>query len=241
MIEKSTAIILHQVKFTDTGVIVQAFTGRFGRLSLLIKGVRNRKAGKHNVYLQPLSIIEVVFYYRQTRSVQSVKEFSVAYAPGDIHVNIIKSSMAIFLSEFLNSVLREETPQEELFGFIKDSIMYFDSRKEGYSNFHIAFLCALCSYIGIEPGQRMNEEDIFFDLLNGKFMPLRPSHSLFLEKNTSEILALFFNTSWDDMNKIPLTGAARNDVLEALVKYYSTHLPGLKKIKSIDILREVFS
>jgi hypothetical protein len=32
----------------------------------------------------------------------------------------------------------------------------------------------------------------------------------------------------------------RNDVLETLVRFYSLHLPGLKKIKSLDVLKEVF-
>jgi DNA repair protein RecO (recombination protein O) len=51
----------------------------------------------------------------------------------------------------------------------------------------------------------------------------------------------FFVASYDSINKISLTGNIRNDVLETLVRYYSLHLPGLKKIKSLDILKEVFS
>jgi len=42
------------------------------------------------------------------------------------------------------------------------------------------------------------------------------------------------------VNRIVLNGSLRNDVLDVLVRYYSLHLPGLKKVKSLDVLKEVF-
>jgi hypothetical protein len=33
----------------------------------------------------------------------------------------------------------------------------------------------------------------------------------------------------------------RNEILETIVKYYSLHLPGLKKINSLEVLKAVFS
>lgn len=241
MIEKTQAIVLHQLKHTDTGVVVHVFTRKFGRLSLLVKGMRNRKAGRHMGYLQPLTVLDLVIYYKQSRGMHPVKEFTIAYAPSDIHNNVRKSTTAIFLGEVLNAVLKEETPQEELFDFIKDSIIYFDSRTEGYLNYHIAFLCGLCSWLGIEPGQSGGDDEIYFDLINGCFRRMPPSHASYTDKNISVILARFFSSSWDDMNTIPLTGSSRNEVLETIIRYYSIHLPSLKKIKSLEILKEVFS
>ena len=241
VIEKTPGIVLHQIKHTDTGVVVHVFTRNFGRLSLLIKGMRNKKAGRHMSYLQPLTVLDLVFYYRQSRGMHHVKEFSVSYAPSDIHNNVRKSTTAIFLGEVLNAVLREETPQEELFGFIKDSIVYFDSRGEGYLNYHIAFLCGLCSWLGIEPGQKGGDDEVYFDLINGCFRSIPPSHASYADKEISGILARFFSSSWDEMNTIPLTGSSRNEVLETLIRYYSIHLPSLKKIRSLGILKEVFS
>ena len=240
MLEKSPGIILHQIKHTDSGLVFQVFTSSFGKQSMLIKGMRNKKAGRHNVYLQPLTVVDIVFYYRQTRSLQTVKELTVSYAPPDIIGNIRKSTTAIFLGEFLNAVLKEETPQEELYEFIKNSIVYFDSLKEGYLNFHIAFLCGLCSWLGIEPGKRFSKDEVYFDLVNGCFRQVPPSHAIYSDPEISEILAAFFSSSWDEMNTIALTGTIRNSVLETLIRYYSTHLPSTRKIKSLGVLKEVF-
>jgi DNA repair protein RecO (recombination protein O) len=240
MIEKTGAIVLHQVKYTDTGIILQVYTKKYGRLSFLIKGMRNKKAGKHNIYFQPLSILDLVIYYKESRGLQVLKEFSVSYSPADIHTNIRKSCIAIFLGEVLTSVLREESPQPDLFDFLNDSIIYLDECRTSFTNFHLAFLSALSSFLGFEPGKREDKDHAFFDMLNGTFVTLPPVHGNWADTETSETLARIFSTSWDEIDNINLSGSKRNEILETLLRYYSLHLPGLKKINSLDILKEVF-
>ena len=77
-------------------------------------------------------------------------------------------------------------------------------------------------------------------MLNGKFVPIPPVHGNYASTEISNILADFFTASYDTISNITLTGIQRNEVLETLVKYYSLHLPGLKKIKSLEVLKEVF-
>lgn len=240
MTEKTRGIVLHQIKYTDSGTVVWLYTRNFGRQSFMIKGIRNRKSGKHNVFFQPMSILDMVIYYKESRGMQTLKEFSVSYAPSDIYFNVKKSSVAIFLGEVLASVLREESPNEELFDFIEKSIIYFDSCKEGYSNFHIAFLAGLSSYLGFEPGPRKSGAEHYFDMLNGVFVILPPDHGNYANEEISEVLAAFFASSYENVNRIVLTGSVRNEVLDVLVRYYSLHLPGLKKVRSLDVLKEVF-
>jgi DNA repair protein RecO (recombination protein O) len=241
MIEKTGAIILHQLKYTDTGIIVQVYTRKFGRLSFIIKSMRNKKDRKQNVHFQPLSILDLIIYYKESRGMQVLKEFSVSYMPASIQSNIKKSCIAIFLGEVLSSVLKEESPHEELFDFINDSIIYFDECQDRYLNFHIAFLTGLSSFLGFEPRKKENEEPAFFDMINGIFVQIPPVHGNYAAADISEILAKFFVTSWDAVDNISLSGLKRNEVLENLLRYYSLHLPGLKRINSLEILKEVFS
>jgi DNA repair protein RecO (recombination protein O) len=240
MLEKTKGIILNQIKYTDSGIVARLYTRNFGRQSFLVRGMRNKKAGKHNILFQPMFILDLVMNYKASREMQVLKEFSVAYTPYDIHSNIRKSCVAIFLGEVLASVLKEESPHEEMFDYIEESIKYFDSCKEGYANFHIAFLTGLSSFLGFEPGLRTNPDDSFFDMKNGIFVPIPPLNGIYANKEVSDILAEFFVSSYDTINNITLTGKMRNEVLDTLVRYYSLHLPGLKKIKSLEVLKEVF-
>ena len=170
-----------------------------------------------------------------------LKEFSVSYSPYEIYSDIKKSSVAIFLGEVLTSVLREESSHEEMYDYIEKSIIFFDRCREDYANFHIAFLAGLSSFLGFEPGIRENENDSFFDMTNGIFVPLPPVHGNYANPDVSGILAQVFLASYESISKITLNGAMRNEVLDTIVKYYSMHLPGLKKINSLQVLKEVFS
>ena len=132
---------------------------------------------------------------------RSLKEFSVSYAPYDIYSNIKKSCVAIFLGEVLTSVLKEESPHEDMFDFIEESIIYFDKCKEGYANFHIAFLAGLSSFLGFEPAVRTNQDDAFFDMKNGIFVPIPPVHGNYANDEISDILADFFASSYDTVRQ----------------------------------------
>lgn len=241
MLEKTRGIILSQIKYSDSGIVARLYTRKFGTQSFLIKGMRNKKNGKHNILFQPLFILELEMSYKSNREMQVLKEFSVSFTPYDIHSNIMKSSVALFLGEVLTSVLKEESPHEEMFDFIEESIIYFEGCKEGYANFHIAFLAGLSSYLGFEPGVKQNINDTYFDMLNGLFVQTPPVHGNYANPEISTLLAEFFISSYDNISAISLTGAQRNELLETLVRYYSLHLPGLRRIKSLEVLKDVFS
>ena len=241
MLEKTKAIVLNQIKYTDSGIVSRMYTRKFGRQSFLIRGMRNKKAGKHNIQFQPMFILDLELNYKPNREMQVLKEYSVSFTPYNIHSDIKKSSVAIFLGEVLTSVLKEESPHEEMFDFIEDSIIYFDDSREGFANFHIAFLAGLSSFLGFEPAIRMNSGDSYFDMTNGMFVPVPPVHGNYASPEISNLLAQFFKASYENISTISLTGTLRNEVLDTLVKYYSLHLPGLKKIKSLEVLKDVFS
>ena len=241
MIEKTRGIILNQIKYSDSGIIARLYTRKFGRQSFLIRGMRSRKSGKHNIMFQPMFILDLEISYKESREMNVLKEFSVSYSPYGIYSEIKTSSVAIFLGEVLTSVLREESSNEEMFDYIEKSIIYFDSCREGYANFHIAFLAGLSSFLGFEPGTRKDANDSFFDMTNGTFVPVPPVNGNYATPDVSDILAQVFLASFDSIRNITLKGAMRNEVLDTLLRYYSLHLAGLKKINSLEVLKEVFS
>jgi len=241
MLVKSNGVVLQQIRYSDSAIVVQAYTREMGRQSFMVKGLRSKKSGRHSALFQPLFMLDMVFYFKISGTVHLLKEFSVKYLPANIYSDVKKSCIALFLGEVLTSVLREEAPDYGLYGFIEDSVKYLDNSGSDFSNFHLSFLISLSSYLGFEPGIRTNPSDKYFDLLNGKFIPGIPAHQDFAGREISEILAMIYSTSYEGAAKIPLTGKMRNEVLETILRYYSIHLPGLKRIKSLEVLKEIFN
>jgi DNA repair protein RecO (recombination protein O) len=240
MLEKTKGVVLHQIKYTDSGIVAQLYTRKFGRQSFLIHGMRKKKSGRQNILFQPLSILDLEISYKESREMNVLKETAVSYSPHTLYSDVRKSCVAIFLGEVLTSVLREESAHEELFDYIEASVIYFDKSNENFSNFHIAFLAGLSSYLGFEPGMRRDPDDSFFDLVNGVFVRIPPLHGTYANEGISDILARVFNSSFGSVGEIPLTGQVRNEVLDTLIRYYSLHLSGLRKINSLNVLKEVF-
>jgi len=240
MLLKTKCIILHHTRYSDSGLILQAFTREAGRLSFMVKGMRSKGSGKHNVLFQTMSMLEVILYYKESGSIQLLKEFSVSYIPSGIFTDIRKSSIAVFIGEVLSQVLKEETQNYELYDHLENSLKYLSESSAGFSNFHIAFLIGLSSYLGFEPGKRTSPEKKFFDLVDGRFVTMPPAHGNYANEEISGILAGFFSASYGSMSSIPLTGSLRNEILETIIKYYSIHLPLFRKIKSLQVLKEIF-
>jgi DNA repair protein RecO (recombination protein O) len=77
--------------------------------------------------------------------------------------------------------------------------------------------------------------------MDGKFSVFPPVHGNYANELISDILAGFFSATYDSTSSIPLTGTLRNEVLETIIKYYSIHLPVLKKINSLQVFKEIFN
>ena len=240
MFEKTKCITLNSVKYSDTSIIVRLYSREYGRISLMVKGANSRKKGKQSIMFQPFFILDIEIYYKTSRELQIMKESTVAFAPHNIYSDVKKSCVAMFLGEVLTSILKEESPNVELFDFIEESVKYYDQSSDGFVNFHLAFLAGLSSFLGFEPSKKKNDNQIFFDMKNGRFSEMPPVHGYYSGMENSAILARIFASSFDSVKNIALTGKQRNEILDDLLHYYNLHLTGLTSVKSLEVMKEVF-
>ena len=64
---------------------------------------------------------------------------------------VAKSTIAMFVTEFLNKVLKEEASSPVLFGFLIDSVLFLEEARTDSENFHLAFLLKLSFFLGFGP------------------------------------------------------------------------------------------
>ena len=73
MIESTDAIVLRAIKYGDTSKIVTLYTRRFGKVAVIAKGARSAKS-KFGSALEPMSLIQAVFYRKENREVQLLSQ-----------------------------------------------------------------------------------------------------------------------------------------------------------------------
>ena len=240
MIQKSRAIVLHQLKYSETSVITTLYTETFGRQSYLINGIRSSKSKQKTGLLQPLFLLEIDAYHKQGRDLQRMKEFKMCHVFQTIPFDISKSTMAMFLAELLNKVLHSEERDVNLFDFIFDSIHYFDTIKEGASNFHLWFLVQLLGYLGFKLHNNYMLPQSWFDMKTGSFVQYRPSYPKTPDLEESKKIAELIGLNADDFHQYAITGNQRARLLEILIEYYTLHIDGMGNINSLKVLQEIF-
>lgn len=241
MIAKTTGIVLHTLRYKESSLIVHAYTEHFGRISLLAKGVRNEKKPGHASLLQPLRIVSMEMYYKPSREIQILKEFASLVPNQIFSFDPIKGAVSLFISELLYKVLREEEPNEPLFRFLNQSILQLNQLQKGIANYHLYFAVHLTKYLGFFPSGNFDEQHCFFDGTSGKFVQQLKASVNAMPQEESAVLALLMNISPQSLENVCLNGAQRSQFLDEIIKFYQIHLEGMGKIRSIDVLREVFS
>lgn len=242
MLETTQGIVLHYNRYNDDSAIVDIYTLSRGSVSFLVRDRRHqRKNSIHATLLRPLNIVELVFEFRPSASLHKIQELHIAHCYTSLPYDPIKETVALFLSEFLHNVLRNEVKNENLFHYILYSFQWFDTTSEGLANFHVTFLTRLTYYLGFWPNIDKKNKLPFFDLKDSIATDTEPSHNFFLKGKEVAMMPKLLRMNVRNMHRFLLTRKQRNRMLDVLTLYYRLHVPEFRDLRSLAVLREVLA
>ena len=241
MYQKTIGIVLHTLKYNDTSNIVDVYTEQNGRTSFLVRIPRSRKSGVRSVLFQPLALVELEADIRPTSNLHRIREAKALFPFRSLPYHPYKSSIAMFLAEFLYRALREEAPNEPLFAYLLHSIRWLDECEDRpFSNFHLVFLMRLSRFLGLYPNVEGYTTGCYFDMLNACFTPALPQSGAFLNPDEAARIRLLFRMNYETMHLFALSRTERNRCLTVINDYYRLHLPDFPVLRSLEVLKELF-
>jgi len=242
MLHSIKGIVLKTFKYSESSVVAKIYTNQFGIQSYMINGVRTSSKSKHKAgLLQPLTLLDMVVYYRKNRSMQRIKEMKPTKTFTSIPFDIGKSSLALFVTELLYSTLKEEEENKRQFDFISEFVQNLDNTTESIANLHLYFLLQLSGFLGFYPFSNYDKEERnIFDLQEGSFYSNRPMHPYYLQEPLSKHLTSLLNSPLEELHLIKVHKGHRKELLTALLQFYTLHIEGFRPLKSVKILQEVF-
>lgn len=239
MIISTKGIVISKIKFKDNDLIVKCYTSSSGILSFLVKGALNSKKGKFKpAYFQPLTMLKMEIDFKENRGLHYIKGVSISNNYVSLPTVIFKSTVAIFLSEVLTMVLKEEEANNDLFTFIETALLMFD-RIDSVPYFHHQFLMALTRYIGFSPDSS-NSEYPFFNLQSGRY-EISDSGRYSISGDKLRLFKTTLGMEFDKEKRELLTSSQKQELLEMILLYFKLHLEGFKSPKSLSILNQVFN
>lgn len=239
MLHKTRGIVFKTTDYSESSVVVQIFTEKFGLQSYLINGVKKPKAKISRNMLQPLHLVDMVVYHKPAGNIQRIAEMKNSPVLLSIPYDIIKSCIAMFLNEVLYKAVKQQTPDENSFDFIFHAIEWLDNATDGLANFHLVFLMQLTRYLGFYPHSENAANASYFDMKNGVFSNYRPDSLSYLSPPHTQNFIALLQSSFASLEHIKLKNDERRYLISKLLEYYALHIEGFGHIKSHEVLEEV--
>lgn len=239
-IEKIQGIVIDVVRHTDRNNVITLYTRTRGRISFISPAGSGKNGRMRNARLMPMSVVESDVNFRQNRDLQVLGTVTPYTVWRSIYFNPVKTSIILFLSEFLNRYLRETSPDTATWDFIYSAIRILDSIETGLSNFHIWFLISFLDFAGIAPDMSDYDDGDWLDMRSGITMTEAPLHRDTLDQKETAFLNILSRISIENMSHFRFNGKERRILLEKILYYYSIHFPGMANMRSLDVLSNVF-
>lgn len=208
-------IVLSTTRFGESRLVVHTLSRDLGRKGLIVSVGKKTPA---SLFL-PLNILEADVTENPKSDLWAAKGLSAVAPLSGIRGDIRKNTMTLFLSEVLFRALREGAVEEGLYDWCLGSIFTLDSLENDWSNFPIRFLLELSTTLGFSPS--------FDDIA-----PFAGDNITSIEK--------FLKASFEESMLVPLTGEKRSEILFSLLRYIEFHTELPLKVRSLDVLREIY-
>jgi DNA repair protein RecO (recombination protein O) len=240
MIEKTRAIALHCIRYSETSVIAHLYTETTGRVSLMVKGALKPRSKFRAVYFEPFSLLEVELNRASGSSLRTPKELRLSPVLTGLRTDVRKTTLSLFLSELVYRCVREEQSDPALFHFLFQSVQILNVLPDGLPVFHLWFGFKLAGRLGFDPMQNYTLTTCYFNIHTGRFEDRVPVHNEYLGEEDSKWLAKLLVAAPEELKNCIPPSIIRNKLLDAMLLFFRRHHEGMKSLNSLAVLRELF-
>ena len=219
-------IIIGTTKVGEKSLVLHTLSAEYGRRSFIVS---ISKSSSMALYL-PLNILSGEVSDNHLSDLWRVSGLRAEYSLSGLRGDVRKNTMTMFLSEVLFRCLRDGEYSPDLYDWCRQSILTLDAlgipndpddnTGDGVANFHLLWLLDLCGVLGFSP----RLEDL---------MP-------FADERLEDIRALL-TLDRSSALLLPLSGSRRSDIAAILLEYLGYHLDTRLNIRSLSVLRELYS
>ncbi len=235
--EKSTAIILRLVEFSETSLVVTMLTRDFGKLTAMAKGAR-RKKSPFEGGLDLLAICRIVFLHKSSGAMDLLTEAKLERRFRSAGKDLDRLYSGYYVAELLNKMTDDADPHPELFELAKQTLISLDDQTTPVFGCLLRFEMRMLTLLGHQPMVdrcvRCGEKDsktknrIYFGLLDGGLLcdQCRPGKTNVLSV-TRESVQFIDQLARSDASQhsIELEQKQKSEVRQ-LMNRYITHLLG---------------
>ena len=230
MIVHSPAVVLRRFSYSDTSIIARCFTQEMGKISFMVRGAK-RKKSPQTAFYEPMSHLDLVFYYNERRDMQTVSKASFATTYKNINGDLKRIAYGMAVVELTEKTIIDHDPHSDLFIVLLNILHAIDTRAEQLNLVYWYYQIKLLTLLGFKP-----------DLDNREFAGLvLPDPTT--GPNSAQILSFLISGSLSDtgfqskLNKLSVSSKDRKVISQYINTCLYYHFDGLKELKSLGVLK----
>ncbi len=246
---KTRALVLQNIRWSDTSKIVSLFTEARGIVKAIAKGALRPKSPFRGV-LENLNAVEVVLAVKETRGLQIVSDANLLNPFGHIRENLNSMAVALSILELVKNTLRFEEEVQELFESTLETLIQLDRIQNRHQLlFLLKYLLYLSHYLGFgwdfrfcrECGQVPEKFPVSVDLVNGGIIcqrcrPVPASGALVLNEFHRKVLLWLEKTTPAELAVLDRQQLPQQDyqrLLDLLLAHLNYHTEQNLQLKSL--------
>ena len=242
MITHTEAIIFKSVDYQETSKIVTMFTREHGKIALLVRSVKKPKS-KFAGLIEVGNILDVVYYYKSSRSVQILSEASYAVKNKKLRSDFEKMATMTSAIELISQLLHENEVNEPLFDFTKKMLVWLNGadihppKLFPYLQVRLATLTGIGLQLDLDKSvSETNYLNLESGLVSRKSVS---SHSYKLTHNQFKYVQTALQSRSSTLFRISFETGELKALVDMLDRYLKYHVEGLKERTSDAIFEQI--
>lgn len=147
---RTEAVVLRSLDYGETSQIVTLFTQEKGKLGVMAKGARRPKSS-FGATLQPMAHTQVVFYYKPTRTLQTLSESSHVESFHRLRRDLTSITVGLRIVELVDALMETEDPLPEAFALLVHVLRRLNAGESRRTNLWPYLQLQLAQTLGVAP------------------------------------------------------------------------------------------
>lgn len=241
MIVHTKAIILRVIDYQESSKILTVLSEEHGKIALIAKGAKKPK-NKLAGILETGAVLDVVYYYKQSRGVQILTEASVHYSTDSFRKDFERAAILYSTLELLSELTHEHEVNEPIFIFALNFIQWLGDAEETYPSVftYVQIRLAEITGIGLVSALTRIPEIAYLNISSGTISE-QPEEELFYKLTIAQ--TRFMILAMSGKSKKIFNAGLENGELKQLVHhidvYFKYHIEGYQERSSDAIFEQM--
>ncbi len=230
MIVRTDAVVLRAIEYGETSQIVTLFTRRHGQLTVMAKGARRPKS-RFGSSLQPMAYVQVVYYYKPGRGMQTLTEATHVRVLHGVSAEMAKITAGLRIVELVRVLSQDQEQNALLFTLLVQALLQLNDAPERAGNVLPYFQLRLAAVLGFSPDidreavLALGDEGGVLALDTGAVLPTVavPKSGLRAGRAALRAFAVFARADLDAVMRMELDDDLRaevNRLVDAYLRYH---------------------